>query len=60
MITTKYQNKPDKETPLKVCEADTLVESPAGIVHYISNSSKGTPYELVVKASRSANVTKVL
>ena len=43
-----------------VCEADTLIESPADIVHYLSNESDGLARILVVKAPRPANSTKVL
>lgn len=43
-----------------VCEVDSLIESPAGIVHYISNSSDGLARVLVVKAPRPASMTKVL
>ncbi len=44
----------------EVCEADTLIESPADIVHYISNSSGSLARILVVKAPRPASATKVL
>ena len=44
----------------EVCEADTLVESPADIVHYISNSSDSLARVLVVKAPRPTSQTKVL
>ncbi|MCB9013031.1 MAG: cupin domain-containing protein [Bacteroidales bacterium] len=43
----------------EVCEADTLVESPAEIVHYISNSSDSLARILVVKAPRPVS-TKIL
>jgi mannose-6-phosphate isomerase-like protein (cupin superfamily) len=43
-----------------VCEADTLVESPADIVHFISNNSDILARILVVKAPRPTNPTKVL
>lgn len=44
----------------EVCEADTLVESPADIVHYISNDSNSLARILVVKAPRPISLTKVL
>lgn len=44
----------------EVCEADTLIESPADIVHYISNGSDHLARILVVKAPRPENLTKVL
>lgn len=44
----------------EVCEADTLVESPANIVHYISNASDNLARILVVKAPRPVSLTKVL
>lgn len=44
----------------EVCEADTLVESPADIVHYISNSSRSIARVLVVKAPRPTSQTRVL
>jgi len=40
----------------EVCEADTLVESPANIVHYISNSSDSLARVLVVKAPRPVSM----
>lgn len=40
----------------EVCEADTLVESPANIVHYISNSSDSLARVLVVKAPRPVSL----
>jgi len=43
-----------------VCEADTLIESPADIVHYISNESDSLARILVVKAPRPVSPTKVL
>lgn len=43
-----------------VCDADTLIESPAHIVHYISNSSEKIARILVVKAPRPTTATKVL
>ena len=42
------------------CSADTLIESPAHIVHYISNSSDKIARILVVKAPRPTNTTKIL
>ena len=44
----------------EVCKADTLVESPADIVHYISNESASLARILVVKAPRPVSLTKVL
>jgi mannose-6-phosphate isomerase-like protein (cupin superfamily) len=44
----------------EVCEADSLVESPADIVHYISNNSGSLARILVVKAPRPTSPTKVL
>ena len=44
----------------EVCEADSLVESPADIVHYISNNSESLARILVVKAPRPTSPTKVL
>ncbi len=44
----------------EVCEADTLVESPADIVHYISNDTNSLARILVVKAPRPMSLTKVL
>ena len=44
----------------EVCEADTLVDSPAEIVHYISNSSNDLARILVVKAPRPISTAKVL
>ncbi len=44
----------------EVCEADTLIESPAEIVHYISNDSNSLTRILVVKAPRPVTSTKVL
>ena len=43
-----------------VCESDTLIESPADIVHYISNESDSVARILVVKAPRPVSSTKVL
>ncbi len=42
------------------CEADTLIESPANILHYISNASDKLARILVVKAPRPTSTTKVL
>ncbi|MDO8928714.1 MAG: cupin domain-containing protein [Bacteroidota bacterium] len=44
----------------EVCEADTLIESPADIVHYISNDTNSLARILVVKAPRPISLTKVL
>ncbi len=44
----------------EVCEADTLIESPADIVHYISNDSNILARVLVVKAPRPTSQTRVL
>jgi len=44
----------------EVCEADTLIESPTGIVHYISNESDNLARILVVKAPRPVILTRVL
>ncbi len=44
----------------EVCNADSLVESPADIVHYISNNSNNVARILVVKAPRPTSMTKVL
>ncbi len=44
----------------EVCNADSLVESPANIVHYISNNSNSVARILVVKAPRPTSMTKVL
>ena len=44
----------------KVIEKDTLVESPAGIVHFISNESHNIVRVLVVKAPRPEKITKLL
>jgi mannose-6-phosphate isomerase-like protein (cupin superfamily) len=41
-------------------DSDTLIESPAGIVHYISNKSEKFARILVIKAPRSEKVTKLL
>lgn len=44
----------------EVCKEDTLVESPANIVHFISNESNGLARILVVKAPRPVSLSKVL
>jgi mannose-6-phosphate isomerase-like protein (cupin superfamily) len=44
----------------EVCEADTLIESPADLVHYISNDTNSLARVLVVKAPRPASQTRVL
>lgn len=44
----------------EVCEAHSLVESPADIVHYISNESDSLARILVVKAPRPVYPTRVL
>lgn len=44
----------------EVCEADTLIESPADIDHYISNESESLARILVVKAPRPISKSKVL
>ena len=44
----------------KVIEKDTLVESPADIVHFISNESHDNIRVLVVKAPRPEKITKLL
>jgi len=44
----------------EVCEADTLIESPAGIIHYISNNSDSLARILVVKAPHPSGISKVL
>jgi len=44
----------------EACEADTLIESPAEIVHYISNDTNNLARILVVKAPRPISLTKVL
>ena len=56
-----------KETPTihigdesEICEADSLIESPAEIVHYISNESDNLARILIVKAPRPVNLTKLL
>lgn len=42
------------------CEADSLIESPANIVHYISNETDSLARILVVKAPSPTSSTKVL
>lgn len=44
----------------EVCEADTLIESPADVVHYLSNDTNSLARILVVKAPRPVSLTKVL
>ena len=44
----------------EVSEADTLIESPADIVHYLSNESDNLARILVIKAPRPISLTKVL
>ena len=44
----------------KEIEKDTLVESPADIVHFISNESRNIVRVLVVKAPRPEKITKLL
>jgi mannose-6-phosphate isomerase-like protein (cupin superfamily) len=44
----------------EVCEVDTLIESPAEIVHNISNNTESLARILVVKAPRPVILTKVL
>jgi len=41
-------------------QADTLIESPKDILHYISNESEENARILVIKAPRPEKVTKVL
>ena len=43
-----------------IFEKDTLIESPADIVHYLSNSSDKLARILVVKAPRPEKQTKLL
>ena len=43
----------------EVCEAYSLIESPADIVHYISNDTNNLARILVVKAPRPVSLTKV-
>lgn len=44
----------------EVCGADSLIESPANIVHFISNETDKPARILVVKAPRPTNLTRVL
>jgi quercetin dioxygenase-like cupin family protein len=44
----------------RVFEKDFLIESPAEIVHYISNESQQTARVLVIKAPRPEKATKLL
>ena len=44
----------------EVCEALSVIESPADIVHFISNNSDRIAKILVVKAPRPTSLTKVL
>jgi len=44
----------------EVCGVDSLIESPAEIVHYICNLSDSSARILVVKAPRPSSPTKVL
>ena len=44
----------------EVCEADTLIESPADIVHYISNGSDQSSQNSCCKSARPVSSTKVL
>lgn len=45
---------------IAICEADSLIESPAEIVHFISNDSKNLTRILVVKAPKPQTQTKLL
>lgn len=42
------------------CERDTLIESPAEIVHHLSNVSSGVARILVIKAPRPEKATRLL
>jgi quercetin dioxygenase-like cupin family protein len=42
------------------CERDTLIESPADIVHHLSNFSAGDARILVIKAPRPEKATRLL
>mgnify|MGYP000937844073 FL=1 len=42
----------------EVCEVDTLIESPANIVHYICNESESLARILVVKAPGPVSLSK--
>lgn len=44
----------------QVFEKDFLIESPADIVHYLSNESKQTARILVIKAPRPDKATRLL
>lgn len=44
----------------EVCEPDALIESPADIVHFISNDSDKLARIMVVKAPRPVSATKVI
>ncbi len=44
----------------QVFEKDTLIESPANIVHYLSNEGKNDARILVTKAPRPENKTRIL
>lgn len=44
----------------EVCSVDSLIESPAHVVHYISNASGSLARVLVVKAPRPVSQAKVL
>lgn len=44
----------------EVCSADSLIESPAGILHHISNPSGNIARILVVKAPRPVIPTRIL
>jgi len=43
-----------------VFEKDTMIESPAGIVHHLSNENETTARILVIKAPRPETSTKLL
>lgn len=44
----------------EIYEADTLIESPADFVHYISNDTESLARILIVKAPRPVSLTRVL
>jgi mannose-6-phosphate isomerase-like protein (cupin superfamily) len=44
----------------EVSEADTLIESPANVVHFISNETASVARILVVKAPRPKILSKIL
>ena len=44
----------------EIHEKDTLIESPAGIVHCISNNSKSPARILVIKTPRPTKATQIL